>query len=154
MKIEYEYIFHNGRFIAYCHDTVYNKKMVVFGNSHTAICQNFAVLLYRKGIAPGMYRNRFIQAQQSNPTLIEKFGNLKRGGFLDNNENVITAREIKAKNKKEQEDIDERAKQLIENDNLEKQFDSFISKVTEDGTIEIYGIKLVKTYKGTENGRL
>ena len=151
--VEYEWArTTDGRFIAYCHDTTYNKKMVVMGNSHKTLCHNFATLLYRHKVTHRMNSSRFIQAMEPNSEILEKYGDIRRGKFILDKEEIITVKEKREIAKQEKAERDNLAQSLIERDNMEKQFDSFIHKIDEEGNICIYGIKLIKKYKCYQPG--
>lgn len=153
--VEYEWArTTDGRFIAYCHDTTYNKKMVVIGNSHKAICHNFAILLYRHKVTHRMNSSRFIQAMEPNIEILEKYIDVRRGKFILDKEEIVTVKEKRELAKRQKEERDNLAQSLIENYDNEKQFDSFMHKIDNDGNICIYGVKLIKKYKGyqTESG--
>ena len=143
--IEYEWArLGDGRFIAYCHDTLYNKKMIAIGGSHNAICRNFAMMLFNNKISSRINERRFLQAVESNPELIDKYGNIKRGKILYNEDDIVTIKEKREIAKQEKADKEKLAESLIELDNIEKQFDSFMHRVDDEGNICIYGVKLIK----------
>ena len=146
--VEYEWArTADGRFIAYCHDTTYNKKMVVIGNSHKTICHNFATLLYRHKVTHRMNASRFIQAIEPNTEILEKYIDVRRGKFILDKEEIVTVKEKRELAKRQKEERDNLAQSLIENYDNEKQFDSFMHKIDNDGNICIYGVKLIKKYK-------
>lgn len=146
--VEYEWArTTDGRFIAYCHDTTYNKKMVVVGNSHKTICHNFAVLLYRHKVTHRMNSSRFIQAMEPNSEILERYSDIRRGKFILDKEEIVTVKEKRELAKQQKEERDNLAQSLIENYDNEKQFDSFMHEIDDEGNICIYGIKLIKKYK-------
>lgn len=141
----------NRGFVAFANDTLFNVKMFTFGISHDKIRRNFAIILKHSGKTNGINAGRFLMAGDSNPDLIEKFGQYRRGGILKGECSIQSAaekRQIRLEQKKEDDKIKE---DLFKQKELEESFDRFITKTDENGNIYIYGIKLIKTYKNKEN---
>lgn len=137
-----------GKFLGYVDDVENHIKMFAFGPSHSRLCRNFAVLLFRHKKAGKMNTLRYRMANEENKELFEKFGHYKRGNIInDNNTSVKTVKEKYEEDRIIREEENKVKEQLMEQNKLEESFDKFMTKTDENGNIYIYGIKLIKIYK-------
>ena len=145
----------DGQFLGYVNDEPNHIKMIAIGGSHSRLCHNFAMILYKNKKWSKLSSTRYIMAAEENKELFEKFGHYKRGGLInDNNVIIKTVKERREEARIEKEKNDKVKNELLEQNKLEESFDRFTSETKENGDIYVYGIKLVKVYKckkGDEN---
>lgn len=138
----------DGQFLGYVNDEPNHIKMIAIGGSHSRLCHNFAMILYKNKKWSRLSSTRYIMAAEENKELFEKFGHHKRGGLInDNNVIIKTVKEKREEARIEREQNDKVKNELLEQNKLEESFDKFTSEIKENGDIYIYGIKLVKVYK-------
>lgn len=156
--IEYEWARKDGKFIAYVNDTIAGHKMVTIGLSHDKIRHNFTVLLQRAGKGNVANMKRYLQANDANPLLLERFGSLKRGGFLPKDFDIKSSKQIRLERiEKEKKDMkaferfkSQKAKASRKSVMVEPDYDAYFTR-TENGVVRVYGIKLVQEFKSKTN---
>lgn len=151
--IEYEWARNGTKFIAYVNDTITNMKMVTVGLSHKTIRHNFGIMLMRAGKTNEINARRYLQANDSNPLLLEKFGNLKRGGFLPKDFDIKSSKQIRfEKIERERKDRQEFEKFKAQKAKTKKasspvvNYDAYFTR-TEGDVVKVYGVKLVQEFK-------
>lgn len=150
--VEYEWARSGTKFVAYVNDTTTNTKMVTVGTSHDKIRHNFGIMLMRAGKDNKVNARRYLQANEANPLLLERFQDLKRGGFLSKDFDIKTSKQIRFERvERERKDLKAferfkaqraRAKKVMP----EIEYDAYFTK-SENGIVKVYGVKLVQEFK-------